>query len=73
MPLLKSIATGLAGRSAAKRLGRAVPNPILRFALVTAATALAPMVQRRVSAAWQKRKLDRSLKHGYAPQPRLAP
>jgi hypothetical protein len=60
MPILKTLATGLAGRTAARRLSRAIPNPMLRYAVVTAATAMAPMVARRFSAAMQRRKLART-------------
>ena len=60
MPFLKTIATGLAGRTAARRVSRAIPNPMLRYALVTAATFLAPRIARRVSARLQQRKLARA-------------
>jgi hypothetical protein len=40
-------------------MARVIPNPLLRYAVVTAATALAPMVARRFSAKMQERKLDK--------------
>lgn len=62
MPLMKSIASSIAGRRMAQSVGRRIPNPILRFAVVTAATALAPMIARRVQSAWQRRQVQQRLK-----------
>ncbi|MES2523797.1 MAG: hypothetical protein V4617_13915 [Gemmatimonadota bacterium] len=59
MALFKSIASGMAGRRAGKMVARRIPNPLLRFAVVTAATTLAPMVFRKLQAASQRRKLAR--------------
>ena len=49
MPLLRSLASGLLSRRAARRLGRAIPNPLIRFAAVTAATALVPLLVEKVA------------------------
>ena len=55
MPLLNSIAhRALRGR-ASRGLARAIPNPILRYAAVTAASALVPIVM----AALAKRRAAR--------------
>jgi len=62
MPLMKTVASSLAGRRMAKSVSRRIPNPILRFAVVTAATTLAPMIARRVQAAWQRRQVQQRLK-----------
>ena len=59
---MKTVASSLAGRRLAQTIGRRIPNPILRFALVTAATTLAPMIARRVQSAWQRRKLQQRVK-----------
>lgn len=56
MPLLRTIASSLLSRRAARRVSRVIPNPILRYAVVTAATALAPMVVDRAVAAWRAHK-----------------
>jgi hypothetical protein len=60
MPFFKTLATGLAGRTAGRRLARTIPNPLVRYAVMTAATVLAPMVARRVSASLERRKLARA-------------
>lgn len=60
MPLMKTLATSLAGRRVATAVGRRIPNPLVRFAVITAATTLAPYVTRRVQAAWQRRQIERA-------------
>lgn len=60
MPFMKTLATSLAGRRVATAVGRRIPNPLVRFAVITAATTLAPYVSRRVQAAWQRRQLQRT-------------
>ena len=57
MSIIRTLASGMAGRTVARRLARAIPNPFLRYAVVTAATAVAPMVARRLSARKQERLL----------------
>jgi len=59
MPLLRTIASGLLGRSTAKRVGRLIPNPVLRYAAVTAATALAPIIVNKVADRWRSRRSRR--------------
>ena len=60
MPLMKTLATGMFGRTAAKRLSRAIPNPALRYLAIAAATTLAPMVMRKVRARAEARRLSKS-------------
>jgi uncharacterized membrane protein YfcA len=60
MPLMKTIATGMLGRTAGKRLARAIPNPALRYLTIAAATTLAPMIARKVRARVESRRLARS-------------
>jgi hypothetical protein len=49
MPFLRTLASGLLGRRAARRLSRAIPNPFLRTATVAAVTALVPLVVNRLA------------------------
>jgi len=49
MPLLNSIAHRVLRGPASRGLARAIPNPIVRYAAVTAATALLPMVLAALS------------------------
>jgi hypothetical protein len=44
MPLLNAIAHRALRGPASRRLARAIPNPLLRYAAVTAATAIVPMI-----------------------------
>lgn len=60
MSIIRTLASGMAGRTVARRLARVIPNPLLRYVVVTAATAIAPMVARRVSATMQQRKLAKA-------------
>jgi hypothetical protein len=55
VPIVKTLATSLASRTAAKRLSRVIPNPLMRKAVVLAATAFAPMIARKVSARMRAR------------------
>jgi hypothetical protein len=50
MPLLRNLATGLLGRRTARRLGRAIPNPLVRAAVVGAATTVIPLLVERALA-----------------------
>jgi hypothetical protein len=59
MSLISTLASGMAGRTAARRLTRVIPNPLLRYAVMAAATAMAPMIARRISAKMEQRKLAR--------------
>jgi hypothetical protein len=59
MSIIRTLASGVAGRTVARRLARVIPNPLLRYAVVTAATAVAPMIARRFSEKMQQRKLAR--------------
>ena len=44
MPLLNTIANRMLHGQASRRLARAIPNPVVRYAAVTAITALVPLV-----------------------------
>ncbi len=55
MPLLRTIASGLLSRRAARRIARFIPNPIVRYAVVTAATTLAPFLIDRAVERWNGR------------------
>ena len=59
MSILKSIAGGMMARRAGARLGRVIPNPFMRYAVMVAATSLAPRVYRGVRSRLQARKADR--------------
>ena len=56
MPLLHTVASGLISRRAARRIGRVIPNPVLRYAVVTAATALVPILIAKASDQWKARR-----------------
>lgn len=60
MPFMKTLATGMLGRTAAKRLSRAIPNPALRYLTIAAATTLAPMIARKLRARAEMRRLAKS-------------
>ncbi len=62
MPLLRTIASGLLSRRAARRIARFIPNPIVRYALVTAATTLTPLVVDRAVSYWHGRSDARALR-----------
>jgi hypothetical protein len=49
MPLLNVIAHRMLRGRATQQLARAIPNPILRYAAVTAVTALVPVVLAALS------------------------
>lgn len=70
MPLMKSLATSLASRRMAQTVSRRIPNPLVRFAVVTAATTLAPYIARKVQAAWARRQLKRETMQRLAPERR---
>jgi hypothetical protein len=59
MPLFRSLASGLLSRRAARRLGRAIPNPVLRFVAVTAATTLVPLLVNKAAERWHSRRSPR--------------
>lgn len=60
MPLLRSFASGLLGRKAARRLSRAIPNPMLRWVAATAATAIVTIVIERVVSSRRSRRGKRA-------------
>jgi hypothetical protein len=49
MPLLHTVAHRLLRGSASRRLARVIPNPVARYAAVTAVTALLPLVMAALS------------------------
>lgn len=49
MPLLDSIAHRMLRGGASRRLARAIPNPVLRYAAVTAVSALIPALVAALS------------------------
>ncbi len=55
MPLLRTLASGLLSRRAARRIARFIPNPVVRYAVVTAATTLAPFIVDRAVEQWHAR------------------
>lgn len=57
MPLVQSVASSLVGRATARRVSRAIPNPIIRQLAVVAITALAPIVIQKIGEALQQRRV----------------
>ncbi len=55
MAFVQTLVAGIAGRRAARGLGRYIPNPVLRFITVTAVTALVPLAVKRISERRKKR------------------
>jgi hypothetical protein len=45
---VQSLAAGLFGRRAARRIGKMIPNPVLRFVVVTAVTTAVPLAVNRL-------------------------
>lgn len=60
MPILRTVASGLLSRRAARRLSRAIPNPVVRMLAVAAATTLVPMAVNHVATRWQNRRRSRT-------------
>lgn len=60
MPLLRTISTSLLSRAAARRAARFIPNPLLRWVLVGAATRYGPVVAAKAKARWQLRQAARA-------------
>lgn len=60
MPILRTLASGLLSRRAARRISRLIPNPVLRYVAVTAATALAPLVVDKVVNRWKAQRGGRA-------------
>jgi hypothetical protein len=56
MSIFTSMAGGMLSQRAAKRMGRVIPNPFLRYALMLAATSLAPKVYRGIRAKLGNRR-----------------
>lgn len=56
MAFVQTFVAGLAGRRAARGLGRYIPNPVLRFVTVTAVTALIPIAVKRLSERRNSKK-----------------
>lgn len=66
MPLLRSLASGLLSRRAARRIARFIPNPIVRYAVVTAATTVAPLLVNKAMDRWHHRQDSRALRRSMA-------
>lgn len=56
MPIVQTITSGLLSRHAAKRVARVIPNPIVRYVVVAAATALVPVLVDRAAKQWRARR-----------------
>jgi hypothetical protein len=56
MAIVRTLAAGFLGKRAARGLGRYIPNPVLRFAVVTAITAAVPIVLDRISRNRKRRR-----------------
>lgn len=60
MAIFRTLATGLLGRSAGRRLTRAIPNPALRYLAIAAATTVLPMVVRKLRTRAESRRLQKT-------------
>jgi hypothetical protein len=56
MPILRSVTAALVSRRSARRLARIIPNPVVRYAVVTAVTALVPIAMTRITERWHRRR-----------------
>jgi len=56
MPILRSMTTALISRRSARRLARIIPNPVVRYVVVTAVTALVPVAITRITERWHRRR-----------------
>ncbi len=52
MPVFRSVASALLTRRAVKKLSRVIPNPLLRYVAVTAATVVVPLLIERGYERW---------------------
>src|SRR6185437_4267869 len=59
LPFLRSVATAFVSRRTARRLARIIPNPLLRYAVVTIGSALVPVVVGRIGERWANRRVRR--------------
>lgn len=60
MPFIQTVTSGLLSRHTAKRVARVIPNPILRYILVTAATAVVPLIVNRAAKQWRTQRARRN-------------
>lgn len=60
MAMLRTISTALLSRTAARRLGRVIPNPLLRMVVVAAATRIAPVIAAKAGQQWRVRQAART-------------
>ncbi|MEO6865918.1 MAG: hypothetical protein ABI229_10735 [Gemmatimonadaceae bacterium] len=57
MPILRSVTAALVSRRTARRLTKIIPNPLVRYAIVTVATALVPVIIDKIAERWHGRRL----------------
>jgi len=56
LPILRSVAALLVSRRTARRLARIIPNPLVRYAIVTIGTAVVPVLAARIGERWANRR-----------------
>jgi hypothetical protein len=66
MPFIQTVTSGLLSRHAAKRVSRVIPNPIVRYVVVTATTALVPIIVNRAAKHWRERRARRGQRRQHA-------
>jgi hypothetical protein len=61
MSLLAPLASGLLSRRVVNRMARMIPNPVLRYAALLAATTVVPYLAARAAHRWNaKPQAERS-------------
>jgi hypothetical protein len=56
LPILRSVAAAFVSRRTARRLARIIPNPLLRYAVVTIGSAVVPVLAARIGERWAIRR-----------------
>ena len=57
MLILRSVTAAIVSRRTARRMARLIPNPLLRYAIVTIATALVPVVLDKFAERWRRGRI----------------
>lgn len=57
LSFLRSAVSVLISRRTARRLARIIPNPLVRYAIVTIATAVVPVLAAGIGERWANRRV----------------